>query len=205
VSCPLVRRVLVTGGAGTIGSAVVRILTRDPAWDLRVSDQREAPRWMHDTCEVCTRDLRSAGEAGAAADGCTDVVHPAAIVGGIAKNFHKLPHTLLELNTGLYGAVFGCGSQRGHGARPRLIDGVRKGHGGEIHCRSSGSGEQTRTLTHIDDIADGIVTAMVHPAGENVDVNISASRRSVTSPSVRRSCSTLTAGAQSTSQPAPPA
>ena len=28
-----------------------------------------------------------------------------------------------------------------------------------------GSGEQTRTLTHIDDIADGIVTAMGHPAG----------------------------------------
>lgn len=32
-----------------------------------------------------------------------------------------------------------------------------------------------RTLRHIDDIADGIVTAMVHPAGENVGFNISAS------------------------------
>ena len=38
-----------------------------------------------------------------------------------------------------------------------------------------GSGEQTRTLTHVDDIADGIVTAMGHPAGENEDFNISAS------------------------------
>ena len=28
-----------------------------------------------------------------------------------------------------------------------------------------GSGEQTRTITHVDDIADGIVTAMAHPAG----------------------------------------
>ncbi len=28
-----------------------------------------------------------------------------------------------------------------------------------------GSGEQTRTLTHVTDIADGIVTAMAHPAG----------------------------------------
>ena len=37
-----------------------------------------------------------------------------------------------------------------------------------------GSGEQTRTLTHVDDIADGIVTAMAHPAGENEDFNISA-------------------------------
>ena len=38
-----------------------------------------------------------------------------------------------------------------------------------------GSGEQTRTLTHVDDIADGIVTAMAHPAGENEDFNVSAS------------------------------
>jgi nucleoside-diphosphate-sugar epimerase len=38
-----------------------------------------------------------------------------------------------------------------------------------------GSGEQTRTITHIDDIADGIVTAMADPAGENEDFNISAS------------------------------
>jgi nucleoside-diphosphate-sugar epimerase len=39
-----------------------------------------------------------------------------------------------------------------------------------------GSGEQTRTLTHVDDIADGIATAMSHPAGLNEDFNISASR-----------------------------
>jgi nucleoside-diphosphate-sugar epimerase len=39
-----------------------------------------------------------------------------------------------------------------------------------------GSGEQTRTLTHVDDIADGIVAAMSSPAGLNEDFNISASR-----------------------------
>src|SRR6202035_4799749 len=39
-----------------------------------------------------------------------------------------------------------------------------------------GSGEQTRTLTHVDDIADGVVTAMDSPAGLNEDFNISASR-----------------------------
>ena len=33
-------RVLVTGGAGTIGAAVVRRLLRDPDWEVRVSDQR---------------------------------------------------------------------------------------------------------------------------------------------------------------------
>jgi nucleoside-diphosphate-sugar epimerase len=38
-----------------------------------------------------------------------------------------------------------------------------------------GSGRQTRTLTHVDDIAEGIVSAMASPAGENQDFNISAS------------------------------
>ena len=45
-------------------------------------------------------------------DGCTHVVHLAAIVGGIA-NFHKLPHTLLEVNTGLYNAVFSAALREG--------------------------------------------------------------------------------------------
>jgi len=39
-----------------------------------------------------------------------------------------------------------------------------------------GSGEQTRTLTHVDDIADGVVTAMSSPAGLHEDFNISASQ-----------------------------
>jgi nucleoside-diphosphate-sugar epimerase len=38
-----------------------------------------------------------------------------------------------------------------------------------------GSGAQTRTLTHVDDIADGIVTATASPAAANEDFNISAS------------------------------
>jgi nucleoside-diphosphate-sugar epimerase len=37
-----------------------------------------------------------------------------------------------------------------------------------------GDGTQTRTLTHIDDIADGIVTAMASEAGLHEDFNISA-------------------------------
>ena len=51
---------LVTGGVGTIGSAVVRRLSRDRAYEVRVSDQREAPGWMREACEVRTGDLRSA-------------------------------------------------------------------------------------------------------------------------------------------------
>jgi UDP-glucose 4-epimerase len=106
-----VNRVLVTGGAGTIGAALVRRLVRDPDWEVRVSDQRRPPAWMRESCEVHTGDLRELDEARAVVDGCTHVVHLAAIVGGIA-NFHKLPHTLLEMNNGLYNAVFRAALER---------------------------------------------------------------------------------------------
>src|SRR5206468_10291141 len=52
---------------------------------------------------------------------------------------------------------------------------IKKVLSGQRPLQIFGSGEQTRTLTHIDDIADGIVTSMSHPAGENEDFNISAS------------------------------
>jgi nucleoside-diphosphate-sugar epimerase len=243
--------VLVTGGAGTIGAAVVRRLVGDPGFEVRVSDQREAPAWMRESCEVHTGDLRLLDEARAAADGCTHVIHLAAIVGGIA-NFHRLPHTLLEVNNGLYNSVFRAALDRRverlvyvsssmvferatqfPTTEEHLLDcpAPRSAYGfsklaGEVYCRALhdehglpfticrpfnaygpgempdaepgiahavpdlirkvlsgqrplqifGSGEQTRTLTHVDDIADGVVTAMSHPAGVNEDFNVSASR-----------------------------
>ena len=244
-------RVLVTGGAGTIGAAVVRRLVRDPGFEVRVSDQREAPAWIRESCEVHTGDLRDVAQAREAATDCTHVIHLAAIVGGIA-NFHKLPHTLLEVNNGLYNAVFRAALERPverlvyvsssmvferateyptteeHLAdcpTPQSAYGFSK-LAGEVYCRALhdehelpfticrpfnaygpgempdaepgiahavpdlirkvlsgqkpleifGSGEQTRTLTHVDDIADGVVAAMSHPAGENQDFNISASQ-----------------------------
>jgi UDP-glucose 4-epimerase len=51
---------------------------------------------------------------------------------------------------------------------------IRKVLTGERPLPIFGSGEQTRTLTHVDDIADGIVTATAHPAGLNEDFNVSA-------------------------------
>src|SRR6201991_2697807 len=242
-------RVLVTGGAGTIGAAVVRRLLRDPDWEVRVSDQREAPAWMREGCEVHTGDLRELREAQAAIAGCTHVIHLAAIVGGIA-NFHKLPYTLTEVNNALYNGIFRAALDQGverftyvsssmvferaeeYPTTEAYIDRCPfplSAYGfskltGEIYCRAAhdehglpyticrpfnaygpgelpdaepgiahavpdlikkvlsgqrpleifGSGEQTRTLTHVDDIADGIVPATAEGAVINEILNISA-------------------------------
>ena len=52
---------------------------------------------------------------------------------------------------------------------------IRKVLSGQRPLQIFGSGEQTRTLTYVDDIAEGIVAAMAHPAAEGEDFNISAS------------------------------
>ena len=242
-------RVLVTGGAGTIGAAVVRRLLRDGV-AIRVADLRPAPEWMREAAEIHTGDLRSVEEARIALAGCDRVVHLAAIVGGIA-NFHKLPYTLLETNTGLYNALFRAAIElpverlvyvsssmvferaEEFPTREEYLDRCptpRSSYGfsklaGEYWCRAAadefglrysivrpfnaygpgempgdepgiahivpdlieralrrerpfpifGSGEQTRTLTHIDDIADGIAAALTHDAAVGEDFNVSAS------------------------------
>ena len=97
-------RVLVTGGAGTIGTAVVRRLLREPGFTIRISDHRAPPGWMQESCEIHTADLRDLDNAREATRDCSHVIHLAAIVGGIA-NFHKLPHTLFQVNNALTGAL----------------------------------------------------------------------------------------------------
>jgi nucleoside-diphosphate-sugar epimerase len=54
-------------------------------------------------------------------------------------------------------------------------DVIRKVLSGQRPLQLFGDGSQTRTLTHVDDIADGIVTATSSPKGLNEDFNISAS------------------------------
>ncbi len=245
-------RVLVTGGAGTIGAAVVRRLLRDPSYAVRVSDHRAPADWIQQSCEVHAGDLRDLDTAREAVFGCSHVIHLAAIVGGIA-NFHKLPFTLSEVNNALTGAVvhasldaeverfvyvsssmvfenateyptteahvrvcpapwsaYGFSKLAGevytraahdqHGLRYTICrpfnaygpgelpdrdepgiahavpDLIAKVQSGQRPLQIFGSGEQTRTLTHIDDIADGLVTAMEAAAAEGEDFNISASQ-----------------------------
>jgi nucleoside-diphosphate-sugar epimerase len=245
------RRVLVTGAAGTIGRAVVRRLLSDPDWEVRAADHRPAPEWIRESCELRDGDLRDVDVARDAVDGCTHVIHLAAIVGGIA-NFHKLPFTLTQVNNALTGALTGAAVEQdverfvyvsssmvferatefptteehllacppprsaygfsklagevyaraahdqhglryticrpfnayGPGERPdpeepgiahAVPDLIAKVLGGQRPLQIFGSGEQTRTLTHVSDIADGVVTAMASAAGLNEDFNISAS------------------------------
>jgi UDP-glucose 4-epimerase len=244
-------KVLVTGGAGTIGAAVVRRLLAEPGYEVRIADSREPAAWIADACEVHAGDLRDLAVAQPATDTCTQVIHLAAIVGGIA-NFHKLPFTLTELNNQVTGTVahaaidhdverfvyvsssmvfenatqfptpeaylpdcptptsaYGFSKLSGevytraahdqHGLRYTICrpfnaygpgelpdraepgiahmvpDVIAKVQAGQSPLQIFGDGTQTRTLTHVDDIADGIVTAMTSPAGLNEDFNISAS------------------------------
>lgn len=248
-------RVLVTGGAGTIGAAVVRRLLRDPAYEVRVSDQRAAPQWMREGCEIHQGDLRQLDEARKAGRGCSHVIHLAAIVGGV-DTATTSPHTMVEVNNALYNSVirsaldqaverfvyvssamvyeratvfptsetdltgtaipasvYGFSKLMGevavkaahteHGfpytiCRPfnaygpgervagepaashLVLDVIRKclaiDPAAPTPLTIIGDGSQTRTLTHIDDVADGIVAAMGAPAGLHEDFNIAATQ-----------------------------
>jgi UDP-glucose 4-epimerase len=104
-------RVLVTGGAGTLGTAIVRRLLADPAYDVRVSDARATPLWMREGCELHTGDLRLPAQARAATKGCSHVVHLAMAPGGVdAARAH--PYTTIEYEAALHGAVVRAALER---------------------------------------------------------------------------------------------
>jgi UDP-glucose 4-epimerase len=97
-------RVLITGGAGMLGAAVTRRLLADPAYDVRISDERDAPRWMREACEIRSADLRAPAHAQAAVKGCSHVIHVASFraqEGDLAAQ----AHTRIEYENALHNAV----------------------------------------------------------------------------------------------------
>jgi nucleoside-diphosphate-sugar epimerase len=89
-----------------------------------------------------------------------------------AHDEHGLPYTICRPFN-----AYGPGEMPDDepGIAHAVPDLIRKALSGQHPLQIFGSGEQTRTLTHIDDIADGVVAAMSSPAGLHEDFNISAS------------------------------
>jgi nucleoside-diphosphate-sugar epimerase len=88
-----------------------------------------------------------------------------------AHDEHGLPYTICRPFN-----AYGPGEMPEHepGIAHMVPDVIRKVLSGQRPLQIFGSGEQTRTLTYVDDIADGIVAAMNADAGLNEDFNISA-------------------------------
>jgi UDP-glucose 4-epimerase len=89
-----------------------------------------------------------------------------------AHKEHGLPFTICRPSN-----AYGPGELAGEepGISHVVPDLIGKVLSGQRPLEIFGSGGQTRTLTHLDDTADGIVTAMASPAGLNEDFNITAS------------------------------
>jgi nucleoside-diphosphate-sugar epimerase len=90
-------RILVTGGAGVIGSALVRRLAAD-GHEVRVLDDmsRGKPDRLRDVpCEVISGDIRDPGAVVAAMHGCDSVAHLAYLNGTAV--FYSEPRQVLDV------------------------------------------------------------------------------------------------------------
>ena len=98
-------KVLVTGGAGFIGSEVVNQLL-EKGYQVKVADdlsKKEAKVPLN--CEFLKVDLTNAEGALKAMQGVDYCIHLAAKIGGIGY-FHKYPATIFSENNKMYSAVF---------------------------------------------------------------------------------------------------
>lgn len=98
-------KVLVTGGAGFIGSEVVRQLI-EKRYKVRVADDlSKSEAKIPQTAEFLGVDLTDKRKTLKAMDGIDFCIHLAAKIGGIGY-FHKYPATILSENNKMYSSVF---------------------------------------------------------------------------------------------------
>ena len=105
------KSVLVTGGAGFIGSEVVKqLLTKGylvtVADDLS-KDEAKIPKG----CKFVKVDLTDKKATSKLMDGMDYCIHLAAKIGGIGY-FHKYPATILSENNKLYSSVFEAAAEK---------------------------------------------------------------------------------------------
>lgn len=99
------RKVLVTGGAGFIGSEVVKQLL-EKGYKVRVADDlSKLEAKVPEGCEFIRVDLTDKRTALKVIEGMDYCIHLAAKIGGIGY-FHKYPATILSENNKMYSSVF---------------------------------------------------------------------------------------------------